>query len=56
MKLESETFRTNLEAIGLLEYWAKKGVIPLYSGIIDNLRKDAYKSQGEFLEELKWKK
>jgi hypothetical protein len=39
--LEHPMMRTNLEAANLLEYWAKNGKIPLYSGLIKSLRTSA---------------
>lgn len=33
--------RANLTAAYLLEYWAKKGAIPRYDGVIDGLRDGA---------------
>lgn len=36
--LEHPMGRVNLTAAYLLEYWAKKGAIPKYDGVIDGLR------------------
>lgn len=33
--------RTNLTAAYLLEYWASKGAIPRYDGVIDGLKEGA---------------
>ena len=39
--IEHPAGRTNLTAAYLLEYWAKKGIIPRYDGVIDGLRDGA---------------
>ena len=36
--LEHQVGRVNLTAAYLLEYWANKGAIPRYEGVIDGLR------------------
>ena len=47
-QIEHPSFRHSIQAAYLLEYWAKKGVIPKYTALIDGLRqsaKDMRKSQ-----------
>lgn len=39
--LEHHIGRVNLTAADLLEYWANKGAIPRYDGVIDGLRSGA---------------
>lgn len=39
--LQHPSGRTILTAAYLLEYWATKGAIPCYQGVIDELRKGA---------------
>lgn len=39
--LEHPAGRVSLTAAYLLEYWAKKGAIPRYGGVIDGLRTGA---------------
>ena len=39
--LQHPSGRTSLTAAYLLEYWATKGAIPCYQGVIDELRKEA---------------
>lgn len=39
--IEHPAGRVNLTAAYLLEYWAKKGAIPRYDGVIDGLRAGA---------------
>lgn len=41
--MEHPVGRVNLTAAYLLEYWASKGAIPRYDGVIDGLREGAEK-------------
>jgi hypothetical protein len=46
-ELENPIARSNLTAAYLLKYWADKGMIPNYEGLIEELRLNASKLESE---------